>query len=156
MFARDPDELVLERLEPFVRGVHGLEVLLVDPAVRDRLRVRNSVAEIHRVLERAPSLVTECYLERLSEAITGCLVYFLDLVEYPEVLLALLDGPVRIEYFLDFPKAFQLLLRKEESYMIFYGGCWEIKLMIFGYGPFYCCQLLSLLRLLNIGCAKPL
>ena len=112
MFARDPDELVLERLEPFVRGVHRIEVLLVDPAVRDRFRMRNSVAEFHRVLERAPSFIAERYRERLSETVSGRFVYFLDFVEYLLVLLALLDGPVRIEHFLNFAEALQLLLRK--------------------------------------------
>jgi hypothetical protein len=33
MGARDPDELILEFLEPFVRGHHGLDVRLEDPAM---------------------------------------------------------------------------------------------------------------------------
>jgi len=55
----DPDELVLQCLEPRFGVDDRLEVAFEDPAVVDRLGVGDLIAQCHRILERFPALVAE-------------------------------------------------------------------------------------------------
>jgi hypothetical protein len=86
MCSRHAYELILESLEPFVRGYRRLNVLLEDPAVLHLLGVRDTVPELHRILERHPPLVAKRDLELLPKPDARGLVDRLNLVEQLEVL----------------------------------------------------------------------